>query len=32
MTGPGPDPLVTTDWLARHLGEPDLKEIGRAHV
>jgi thiosulfate/3-mercaptopyruvate sulfurtransferase len=22
-----PDPLVTTDWLAAHLGEPDLKVV-----
>jgi len=27
MTGSRPDPLVTTDWLAAHLGEPDLKVV-----
>lgn len=27
MSGRGPDPLVSTEWLAAHLGEPDLKVI-----
>src|SRR5258706_154794 len=27
MTGFGPDPLVSTEWLAAHLGEPDLKGV-----
>lgn len=27
MTGARPEPLVTTDWLAAHLGEPDLKVV-----
>jgi len=27
MTGSRSDPLVTTDWLAAHLGEPDLKVV-----
>jgi len=27
MTSFGPDPLVSTDWLAAHVGEPDLKVV-----
>lgn len=27
MTDSLPDPLVTTEWLAAHLGEPDLKVV-----
>lgn len=27
MTDSPPDPLVSTDWLAAHLGEPDLKVV-----
>lgn len=27
MTAFGPDPLVSTEWLAAHLGEPDLKVV-----
>ena len=27
MTDARPDPLVTTDWLVAHLGEPDLKVV-----
>ena len=27
MTSFGQDPLVTTEWLAAHLGEPDLKVV-----
>ena len=27
MDGRLPDPLVTTGWLAAHLGEPDLKVV-----
>ena len=27
MDGRLPDPLVSTEWLAAHLGEPDLKIV-----
>src|SRR5258706_4516246 len=27
MPGFGPDPLVSTEWLAAHLGQPDLKVV-----
>ena len=27
MAAPLPDPLVTTEWLAAHLGEPDLRVV-----
>jgi len=27
MTGHLPDPLVSTEWLAAHLGEPDLRVV-----
>src|SRR5260370_37221983 len=27
VSAPLPDPLVSTEWLAAHLGEPDLKVV-----